>query len=74
MILCLTSVGDEVQVVSDLSNELTMQAIMVILKTVGPVVAVAILCRGGHLCPDPFLGEHRIHEAEIQPHQPPPGL
>lgn len=44
MVFCLTSMGGEAQPVADLSNELSMQAIMVVVKTVGPVVAVAILC------------------------------
>ena len=43
MTYCFTSIDQE-QLVDDLSTELTMQGIMVVVKTVGPVVAVAILC------------------------------
>ncbi len=47
MALCLTTMGEEPREVGSTSGELAIQAIMVILKTVGPVIAVAILCAVG---------------------------
>lgn len=44
MSLCFASIGEEPQEAVSKSGELGIQAVMVILKTVGPVVAVAILC------------------------------
>lgn len=44
MSLCFSSVGEEPQEAVSKTGELGIQAVMVILKTVGPVVAVAILC------------------------------
>ena len=44
MSLCFSSIGEEPQEPVSMSGELGIQAVMVILKTVGPVVAVAILC------------------------------
>ena len=44
MELCLVTVGEEPREVGSTSGELAVQGIMVMLKTVGPVVAVAILC------------------------------
>ncbi|MBD5084757.1 MAG: flagellar biosynthesis protein FlhB [Clostridiales bacterium] len=43
MALCLTTVGEEPREVAGLAGELEVQGIMVILKTVGIVAAVAIL-------------------------------
>ena len=43
MTLCLVSAGDEVLPAVDLAGQMGIQACMVILKTVGPVVAVAVL-------------------------------
>ena len=42
MTYCFTSISQE-QLVDDLSTELAMQGVMVVIRTVGPVVAVAIL-------------------------------
>ena len=44
MTLCLATAGEDPQDTLSLSGEMSIQGIMVILKTVGPVVAVAILC------------------------------
>ena len=44
MSLCFASIGEEPQEAVSKSGEVGIQAIMVILKTVGPVVAVSILC------------------------------
>ena len=44
MTYCFARVGEGTELVADLSNELAMQAIMVVVRTVGPLVAVAILC------------------------------
>lgn len=44
MTLCLATAGEAPQDTLSLSGEMGIQGIMVILKTVGPVVAVAILC------------------------------
>ncbi len=44
MRLCLTTIGEEPREVGSLSGELSVQGIMVVLRTVGPVVAVAVLC------------------------------
>ena len=44
MILCLTTVGEEARDVVSLSGELTIQGIVLLAKTVGPVVGTAILC------------------------------
>ena len=44
MILCLTTVGEEARDVVSLSGELTIQGIVLMAKTVGPVVGTAILC------------------------------
>lgn len=44
MLLCLNTVGEEVRDVGRLSNELAVQGLLAMLKTVGPVVAVAVLC------------------------------
>ncbi len=44
MIFCLNTVGEEAREVGRLSNELAVQGILAMLKTVGPVVAVAVLC------------------------------
>ena len=44
MSLCFTSIGEKPQEAVSKSGEVGIQAVMVILKTVGPVVAVSILC------------------------------
>ena len=44
MTLCIASAGETPQETVSKSGELGIQGIMVILKTVGPVVAAAILC------------------------------
>ncbi len=44
MTLCIASAGETPQETVSKSGELGIQGLMVILKTVGPVVAVAILC------------------------------
>lgn len=44
MTLCLASIGETPQEAVSKSGELGVQAIMVIAKTVGPVVAAAVLC------------------------------
>lgn len=44
MTLCLDTAGEEVREPVGLAGELGVQAIMVIAKTVGPVVAAAVLC------------------------------
>ena len=44
MSLCFASIGEEPQEAVSKSGEVGIQAVMVILKTVGPVVAVSILC------------------------------
>ena len=44
MILCLTSVGREVQDVGSLVGEMSVEAIVAVAKTVGIVAAAAILC------------------------------
>ena len=44
MSLCFTSIGEKPQEAVSKSGEVGIQAVMVILKTVGPVVAVFILC------------------------------
>jgi len=44
MALCIASTGEEPRDAVGLSGEMGIQALMVIAKTVGPVVAVAILC------------------------------
>mgnify|MGYP002510229705 FL=1 len=44
MTLCLAAAGEGPQDALSLSGEMSVQGVMVILKTVGPVVAVAILC------------------------------
>ena len=47
MRLCLSTIGEEPQEVGSVSGELAVQAIAVVLQTVGPVVAAAILCAVG---------------------------
>ena len=44
MVLCISSVGEDVREVADLSGEMSIQALFVIAKTVGIVAVVAILC------------------------------
>ena len=44
MIFCLNTVGEEAREVGRLSNELAVQGIVTMLKTVGPVVAIAVIC------------------------------
>ena len=44
MSLCFASIGEKPQEAVSKSGEVGIQAVMVILKTVGPVVAVSILC------------------------------
>ena len=44
MALCFDTMGQEPREVGSLSGELSVQGLMSIAKTVGPVVAVAILC------------------------------
>ena len=44
MSLCFTSIGEKPQEAVSKPGEVGIQAVMVILKTVGPVVAVSILC------------------------------
>ena len=44
MALCLTTAAEEPREVVGLSGELTVQALALMAQTVGPVVAVAILC------------------------------
>lgn len=71
MALCLTTMGEEPREVGSTSGELAIQAIMVILKTVGPVIAVAILCAvGATFAQTRFLVSGEFHQAEIQPPQP----
>ena len=43
MALCLSTVGEESREVGGVSSELAVQGLMVMLKTVGPVVAVAVI-------------------------------
>ncbi len=44
MMLCLTTMGEESREVGSVSGELAVQGIVTMGKTVGPLVAVAILC------------------------------
>ena len=44
MILCITGAGEETQDTLSLAGEMSVQALALIAKTVGPVVATAILC------------------------------
>ena len=44
MTLCITTAGEEPREAAGLAGEMSLQGLMVVAKTVGPVVAVAIFC------------------------------
>lgn len=44
MTLCLATIGEEPQDVASLSGEMAVQGIVLLAQTVGPVIAVAIIC------------------------------